>query len=366
MRTHVHGHLNAVGADDGCAHRLGVFRSEIEDLADLDAARTASAPFGHVALEHLPVMGLVGARVRPGPFVGDRGAGLPVVVVNRAAAEAEVKDGTVEEHLGFAGVGEHQEFMAVGAADGAGVGPHRDCPEPEAFIGPQVRDHVAVVGMQGAIPVHVEIVAVLHQELAAAHHPESRPHLVPELPLDMIERERKVAVGTHMAAEDVRDQFLVGRAVDEVAPVAVLDAQHFLAIVVVAPRFLPECRGLQRRHQQRNVAGTLLLLMDDPLDALKHPQAERHPGVDSGGCLTDHPRPQHQPVADDLGLGRRFLQHRKEVSGHSHELPPGRACRPEFVWWWADAERGAYTTSTSGAQSMARARDLNRASAAVP
>jgi hypothetical protein len=74
--------------------------------------------------------------------------------------------------------------------------------------------------------VEVEAVGVLHQELAAAHHAEARADLVAELPLDVVERARQVAVALHVVAEDRGDHLLVGRPVEHLAVVAVLDAQH--------------------------------------------------------------------------------------------------------------------------------------------
>ena len=159
----------------------------------------------------------------------------------------------------------------------------------------------------------VEVVAVLHQELAAAHHPEAGADLVAELPLDVVEGQRQVLVGGDRRAEDVGDQLLVGRAVEHVALVAVLDAQHLGAVVVVAAALAPEIGRLQRRHQERDVAGALLLLVDDLLDAGEHLEAERQPGVDPGRGLADHAGAQHQPVAGDLRFGRGVAQDREEV-----------------------------------------------------
>jgi hypothetical protein len=71
-------------------------------------------------------MGLVGAGVERGELV-EHGAALGVVViVDGAFAEADVGDGAVVEHLRLAGLGQHEEFMGVVAADGAAVGAHRD------------------------------------------------------------------------------------------------------------------------------------------------------------------------------------------------------------------------------------------------
>jgi hypothetical protein len=155
--------------------------------------------------------------------------------------------------------------------------------------------------------VEVEAVGVLHQELAAAHHAEARADLVAELPLDVVERARQVAVALHRVAEDGGDHLLVGRAVEHLALVPVADAQHLRAVGVVAAALAPQVGRLDGRHQQLDRAGAVLLLAHDLLDLLEHPKAERQPGVDAGGGLADEAGAQHQLVADDLGVGGRFL-----------------------------------------------------------
>ena len=87
----------------------------------------------------------------------------------------------------LAGVGENDEFVAEVAADRAGVGAHRDRLQPHAREGAQIGDEHLVVGMPRPGGIEIEAVGVLHQELAAAHHAKARPHLVAELPLDVVE-----------------------------------------------------------------------------------------------------------------------------------------------------------------------------------
>ena len=81
----------------------------------------------------------------------------------------------------------------------------------------------------------------------------------------MVEVERQVLVGLDVGAEDLGDHLLVGRAVEHVALVAVLDAQHLLAVVVVAAAFAPEVGRLDGRHQDFERAGAVLLLAHDLL-----------------------------------------------------------------------------------------------------
>ena len=152
-------------------------------------------------------------------------------------------------HLALAGVGEDDEFVRQVAADRAGVGAHRDRLQAEPREGAQVGDEHLVVGMARSGLIDVERVRVLHQEFAPAHQPEARPHLVAEFPLDVIEIERQILVRAHIGAHDLRDHLLVGRTVEHVALVPVLDAQHLLAVGLVAGALAPQVGRLDGRHQ---------------------------------------------------------------------------------------------------------------------
>ena len=136
----------------------------------------------------------------------------------------------------------------------------------------------------------------------------------------MIEIERHILVRAHIGAEDFGDHFLVGRTVKHVALVPVLDAQHLLAVGIVASALAPKVGRLDGRHQQFDRAGTVLLLAHDLADLLKHPKAERQEGVDARGLLPHHAGAQHQPVRDDLRLFRRLAQDRQEIAGQAHGI----------------------------------------------
>ena len=97
-------------------------------------------------------------------------------------------------HFALAGVGEDDEFVREISADRAGVGAHRDRLQSEPREGAQIRDEHLVVGVARSGLIDVERVRVLHQEFAPAHQPETRPHLVAEFPLDVIEIEREILV----------------------------------------------------------------------------------------------------------------------------------------------------------------------------
>jgi hypothetical protein len=160
---------------------------------------------------------------------------------------------------------------------------------------------------------------VRHQELTAAHHPEAGADLVAELPLDIVEGARQVAIAPRRIPEDHGNHLFGGGAEKDVAIVAILDAQHLCAIVVVAARFAPQVGRLNGRHKQLDGTGPVLLLAYDLLDLAQHAMAQRQPGIDAGSGLPDQPGAQHQLMADDLGVGGRLLHHRQEVAGQAHE-----------------------------------------------
>ena len=192
------------------------------------------------------------------------------------------------------------------AADRPGLRAHRDRFETEPREGAQISDEHLVVGVLRAGLIDIEGIGILHEEFAPAHDAKARPHLVAEFPLNVIEIERQILVGAHISAEDLGDHFLVGRPIKHVALVAVLDAQHFLAVGVVATALTPQVGGLDGRHQQFDGAGTVLLLAHDVADFLQHAETERQEGVNAGRLLPQHAGAQHQPVRDDFGLFRRF------------------------------------------------------------
>jgi hypothetical protein len=118
----------------------------------------------------------------------------------------------------------------------------------------------------------------------------------------------QLAVAAQVTAHDVGDDFLVGRADDEVAVVAVLEAQQLGAVEIPAAGFLPQLGGLHGGHQHLDGAGTVHFFPDDRLDLAQGAQAQGHPGVDAAGEAFDQAGTHHQLVADDFGVGRGFLE----------------------------------------------------------
>ena len=138
----------------------------------------------------------------------------------------------------------------------------------------------------------------------------------------MVEQLRQVAIALDRGAADLGHLLFVGRPVKHLAVVTVTDAQHFLAVVLVATALAPQLGRLDRRHQDFLSTGAVLLFADDSFDLLEHPQAERQPGINAGARLPDHPGAKHQPMRDDLRLARVLAHQRQKVFGEPHRTSP--------------------------------------------
>ena len=248
---------------------------------------------------------------------------VDIVVINIPITKAQICDFAVIEYLRLARLGQNKEFMGVIAANRAAISAHRDCLQPHTFIAAQVTDQMAVIGVQRILFGQIEIIPVLHQEFAAPHDTETRADFIAEFPLDMIESQRQILVTADMGAEDISDQFLIGRAIEHIAAMAVCDAQHFLAVIIIASALAPKIGRLQGRHQHRNMACPHLLFMHDRLDPLENLITQRKPAIDPRAGLFDHACAQHQAVACNLRLGGRFFQDRQEIAGQAHSDPHG-------------------------------------------
>ena len=91
-------------------HRLGILGAEIEDVADLDAARR-DLLVGRQRAEGRRVVLLGGRGVERGPLVDDRLQAGDIVEIDVRARHREVEIVAVAEHLALAGVGQDDEFV---------------------------------------------------------------------------------------------------------------------------------------------------------------------------------------------------------------------------------------------------------------
>src|SRR3546814_14292802 len=85
----------------------------------------------------------------------------------------------------------------------------------------------------------MEGISILHQELARTHDPESWPDFIAELGLDLEEVERQLFVRTQLAARQIGNNFLVGRAVAVFGILAVSQFQQLPAAFLPAAVFVP-------------------------------------------------------------------------------------------------------------------------------
>ena len=317
VAAHMHRHAAPLPIIDQRAHRIGILGPEIEDLPHLDPARNALTFHGNLR-EDFRVMGLVGARIATGEFLQHRLTLRPIIIVDRPIPKAQIGDFAVVKHLALARFGKHQKLMRIIAANRPAISAHRDRLKPHPLIGPQVADQMAVIGVQRIFFRQIKVVAILHVEFAAPHHAETRADLIAEFPLDLIHRQWQILVAIHMRAEDVGDQFLRRRREQHVALMPIRDAQHLGTVGIIAPAFAPQIGGLDRGHQHRQVTGADLFLMNDLFDLFQDLVAQGQPRIDACTGLFDQPCAQHQPVADDLRLGRGFLEHGQEITAKAH------------------------------------------------
>ena len=227
--------------------------------------------------------------------------------------------GTIAEHdIVFTGFGQHMELVGAGTADGAVVGFNR------AEVQAQAGEHVAVglvhtvIGDLQRSGVGVEGVGVLHDEFAAAHQAEARADLVTEFGLDLVQVDRQLFVAVQLVAAQVGDHFFVGRAYAELTTVAVLEAQQLRAVFFPAPGFLPQLGWLDARHQHFQSACSVHFFTNNGFGLAHDPQAHGQPGVQARSKFANHAGAQHQLMADNNRIGRRFFLCGEQILTGAH------------------------------------------------
>jgi hypothetical protein len=109
------------------------------------------------------------------------------------------------------------------------------------------------------------------------------------------------------ARGQVGDHLLVGGAQGVFPLLAVFKPEHLVAEAFPAAAFLPDLGRAQCGKIDLLGPGLVHLFAHDLHHLQHHLPAQGQVFVDPGGQLADHARPQHQLVADHLGLGRDFL-----------------------------------------------------------
>jgi len=243
---------------------------------------------------------------------GNRRAGAGFLDVGRVVAAV------ARQERVLAGLGQDLELVRERAADGTGVGLDRAKGQPATPEDARVRVvHVLVLALRILLG-GVERIGVLHDELAATHEARPRPQLVAELRLNLEQVEGELPVTAHVAAHQVHDDLFVRRADDEVGPFAVLEAQELLAVLVPAPRLLPQLAGDDGRQKDLLATGAVHLLADDARHLVDHAPAERQEGIHPRRYLAQVTASHHEDVGGDLSLGRGFFEGRNQGLRKSH------------------------------------------------
>ncbi|MCB5294869.1 hypothetical protein BJQ90_04338 [Arthrobacter sp. SO3] len=212
-----------------------------------------------------------------------------------------------------------QEFLALGAAHGAGRGSDRNDLEAEALEDLQVRAAVRrVAGVQAGV-VDVEGVGVLHDEFAAAQQACPGTCLVAVLVLDLVDAQRQVLVRGVQVLDQQGEHFLVGGRQQVVVALAVFEPEDALAVFGPAVGDLVGLLGQQGREVHFLGADGRHLFADDRLHLPEHAQSQRKPGVDARGGPADVSGADKEPVAGHFGVGGIFTQGAQEQLGESKD-----------------------------------------------
>ena len=170
----------------------------------------------------------------------------------------------------------------------------------------------------GGIDIAVKAVGVFHGEFTPAHQAKAGPALIPEFGLDLVEVFGQLLVALDLLSHDVGHHLFAGGLDHVIAFMPVFDAQQLGAHFLEAPGFLPQLGGLHHRHADLDSASPVHLLAHDRFDLADHPQTHGHVAVNTGSELFDHPRPHHQFVAGDLGVGGGFFEGGDQELGGFH------------------------------------------------
>ena len=166
----------------------------------------------------------------------------------------------------------------------------------------------------------MEAIGILHDELAATQQPEARTNLVAILRLNLIERGRKLPIGTQFVTHERSDELFVRGSKAKAVVMTVVHAHEFGAIIVPAARFEPEFSRLERWHEDLLSTRGIHLFAHDVLYLLQHAHAKRQECIDARSHLADHARAHEQFVRGDLGIGRIFLKRRNIEIAHIEDF----------------------------------------------
>ena len=228
--------------------------------------------------------------------------------------------GRAIDDLVLAGLGQHHEFVGIAPPDAPGVGFNRPEFQSTPLKDPVIRLVHGLITLIGPILIHIKTVGILHNEFTATHNPETGPDLIPEFGLDLVKVDGHLLVGVNLFSHQVGDHLFVGGPHAGIPVVAVLEAQQFTAIIFPPATLLPQFSRLHGGHEDLDGPCPVHLLPDNILHLPDGPEANGKIGVNARGQFSNHTGPDHQLVADDLGIGRDFLFCGNKIAGISHNL----------------------------------------------
>ena len=210
--------------------------------------------------------------------------------------------------VGFAAVCQYFEFVGCIAADGAGVSDDRTEFQTATGENAIVRIIHELVLLIEAFFVHIEGVAVFHDEFAAAHETEARTLFISVLVLDLVNGHRELLIRRGVHRNQRGHQFFVGRRQAIVAAVAILQLEHFFPIHSPTAGFLPDFRRLHDGHQDFLRPGLVDFLADNLLHLLNGTESQWQVCIGAVGNLTHHAGFQHIFMAHHHRIGGQFSQ----------------------------------------------------------
>ena len=203
---------------------------------------------------------------------------------------------------------QHHKLMAAGAANSAAISFYRTEGESAACenVGISII-HCFIRYIQSCL-VAVKAISILHNEITAAHQAKARTAFVAELVLDLIEVERQLTVGAHIALYQCSNHLLVRRSQAIFMAMTILQTYHFGTIGIPASAFLPDFSRLHNRHHDFLCACMVHLLADDVFNLFNYTPCQRQIGVHTVGGFTHKAGTQKQLMAGNFGLTRHLTQ----------------------------------------------------------
>src|SRR5471030_1058049 len=96
--------------------------------------------------------------------------------------------------------------------------------------------------------------------------------------------------------------------------------QQFRTVLFPTSALLPQVGGLNYRHRHFNGVRVVHFFAHDVFNFSENTQAGWQPGVQAGSQFADHPRTQHQLMADNFRVGWRLFQSREQILSSTHDV----------------------------------------------